>query len=296
MAISKRLMTMNVELDGVSVTLSNGMALLSRLFASAVLPDARESGVFPVPGLGTVLKQAARKLSGHVPSVLDIFYSFLAIADSWEGNEEAIELLERYLSGDGKRFDIEDDIQALLGVQRLYLPPLKTNWGCLEDRFKAQAKQVARIVHLGLAAGARGALIVLDEFDHEFLFSKNLSWRAQEFLNRVCEITSSMPIVLLLMTPENSSLDVSGATRLDLPKLDTAEYRQVFSQAVSAYRKAFPDFFIGDGEDVLFRGVYEKYKGEYRDIGWGPRFFVRAAIEACDRAAFLKLPLAEVQV
>ena len=295
-ALSQRLMTMNAELDGASVTLTNGMTLAARLFASAVLPAAREGGIALVPGLGTILKQASRRLRGRVPSGLDLFNSFLAIAELWEANEEAVELLERYLSGDGKRADIEEDIHALLGIPRFYLPPLKTNWGRLEDRIKAQAQQIARVVRLGMEAGARGALIVLDEFDHELWYSKSLSWRAQEFLDRMCEIAERTPVVFLFLTPRSASLEVSEATRLDLPQFDSGEFRQVFSQAVAAYREAFREHAVGAGEESLFQELYKKYKKGFRDQGWGPRFFVRAAIEACDRAAAQKVPLSEVVV
>lgn len=295
-ALSNGLMTMHAELDGTAITLSSGVGLLSRLFASAVVPNTGERGFPPVPGLGTILKHAARRLHGNVPRGLDLFTSFLKVADSWEGNEEAIELLERYLSGDGNRLAIEGDLQNVLGVPLLTLPSSKVNWGAMEDRLKAQANQLLRIVRLGKAAGAKGALIVLDEFDHEFSSSATLSWKAQEFLKLICGIAERESVVFLFLTPSNPEFDISGARRLKLPRLEVSEFKSVYLQTIGAYRVAFPGYSIAGGEDTLFEGLFDKYQAEYKDQGWGPRFFVRAAIEACDRSASMMVPLSEVEV
>jgi hypothetical protein len=295
-ALSHKLMTMHAELDGKAVTLSNGMGLLSRLFASAVLPNTDERGFSAVPGLGTILKHAAGRLHGNVPKGLDLFTSFLEVAESWEGNEEAVELLERYLSGDGKKFVIEWDLQSVLGSPPFKLPALKVSWGMTEDRLKAQASQLLRVVRLGKTAGAKGALIVLDEFDHEFSSSATLSWKAQEFLNVMCGITERESVVFLFLTPSSTELDVSGASRLKLPRLDASEYERVYLQTIGAYRDAFPGYLVAGGEDTLFKELFGKFKSEYQDQGWGPRFFVRAAIEACDRSASMMVPLSEVEV
>jgi len=296
LALSYKLMTMHADLDGTAVTLSNGMGLLSRLFASAVLPNTCEEVSPGVPGLGTILKYAAGRLHGNVPKGLDLFTSILEIAESWEGNEEAVELLERYLSGDGKKYLIEWDLQSVFGSARLKLPPLKVNWGAMEDRLKGQASQLLRIVRLGKAAGAKGALIVLDEFDHEFSSSATLSWKSQEFLNLICRIAERESVVFLFLTPLNTELEVSGASRLKLPRLDTTEFERVYLQAIGAYRDAFPGNPVAGGEDTFFKGLFDKYKAEYQDRGWGPRFFVRAAIEGCDMATSMMVPLSEVTV
>ena len=295
-ALSSKLMTMHAELDGTAVTLSNGMGLLSRLFASAVLPNTGEEGFPPVPGLGTILKYAAGRLHGNVPKGLDLFTSILEIAESWEGNEEAVELLERYLSGDGKKYLIEWDLQSVLGSARLKLPPLKVNWGMRRDRLKGQASQLLRIVRLGKAAGAKGALIVLDEFDHEFSSSATLSWKAQEFLKLICGIAERESVVFLFLTPSNPDFDINGARRLKLPRLEVLEFKSVYLQTIGAYRDAFPGYPIAGSEDTLFERLFDKYQAEYKDQGWGPRFFVRAAIEACDRSASMMVPLSEIEV
>jgi hypothetical protein len=295
-ALSHKFMTMHAESDGEAVTLSNGMGLLSRLFASAVLPNTAERGFPAVPGLGTILKHAARRLHGNVPKGLDLFTSFLEVADAWEGNEEAVELLERYLSGDGKRLTIEADLQSVLGSPVLRLPALKVNWGMMADRIKAQANQLLRVVRLGKAAGAKGALIVLDECDYEFLSSSSLSWKAQEFLDWMCGLAERESVVFLFLCPSNTDFDVSEAARLKLPKLNASEFERVYLQTIGAYREAFPGDLVAGGEDTLFKELFDKYKTRYEDQGWGPRFFVRAAIEACDRSASMMVPLSEVEV
>jgi hypothetical protein len=83
---------------------------------------------------------------------------------------------------------------------------------------------------------------------------------------------------------------------LKLPKLNASEFERVYLQTIGAYREAFPGDLVAGGEDTLFKELFDKYKTRYEDQGWGPRFFVRAAIEACDRSASMMVPLSEVEV
>lgn len=299
-AHSQRLLTMHTELDGRSVSLSNGMLLLARLFASAVLPPLNPESPQSVPGLATILKFAARHLHDRIPKGLELFSSFLKIANEWEGNEEAVELLERYLSGDISKNNGEILLRDLLRKPWIRLFPLKMNWGSIDDRFVAQAQQLARVMLLGMEAGARGALVVLDEFDHEIHPHLGFPPRARALLDNFCKLTEYLPIVFLLLTPAAKPLGLTGAEEICLPRLSLGEFRQVFRQTVSAYRLAFPDTNLGlegrEEEESLFLQLNGLYKKEFHDQGWGPRFFVRATIEACDRITTTVRPLSGISV
>lgn len=294
MARRSELLTMNVDLDGRSVTLRDGSRILALLLASAHLPDG-EGTSRVVPGLGTILKEAAARLRGRIPSQCELFAPFLEIAEQWEGNEEAIELLERYLSGEGKRLDIQHELSSLLGPPNLVLPPLKTNWGRLSDRLSAQATQLARVVRLGMEAGAKGALVVIDEFDHEFGGYLRISERSQDALQVYCRLAEIGPVVFLLLTPAYDGLGLSNPRVLTLPKLDRGQLRQVMDNAVAAHKEVFPDL-LDDGRGRLFQRLYRRYEDEYEALGWGPRFFVRAGIEACDRALEKRMSLGEIEL
>ncbi len=297
LAVEHRLLVMHAELDGTAVTLRNGSGLLGRLFASAVLSDQDDNdGMRAISGLGTVLRRAAQRLRGRVPEGLSLFSSLLEHAEDWEANEEAIERLEGYLAGDRRRREVEVEVRAILNEPSLTLPPLRTNYGRLEERREAQAEQLARIVSLGIEAGAEGGLIVLDELDHDFGPQGTNRIRAEQTLGALCGLVPDEPIVFLLLAPAGARLDVPKAEKLDLPELDDDELRQVTRRAIDAYAEAFPGKARTVGGDRLFDHLLRRFNDEFRNLGWGPRFFVRAAIEACDRAADGNGSLAEIRL
>jgi hypothetical protein len=89
-------------------------------------------------------------------------------------------------------------------------------------------------------------------------------------------------------------LDVGNSRRVQLPTLSLTELQQLFARAVGAYAAADAQLQLGSRLDELFGRTWDLYERSFRNLGWGPRFFVRAAIEACDVARAGGVPVSEV--
>lgn len=284
-ALKRGVIVLRADLDGQGVTLARSGRLLARLLASLELPSG--TGATAVPGLGSLLRVAASKLRGRVPPGCKLLGPVLEHATEWEGSEETIVLLEDYLAGERRRLQLEFELRHMLPGVPVRLPPLRTNWGSVEARIGAQMEVLSAIIALGVATGAPGALLILDEFDHEI---RSREWpRATGALRALIDLPRRAPLVIVLLSPSN--LPLADVRHLTLKPLDSGALRSLTLRTVEAYRAAFPDKLPRGEEEELFQRLLGLYKKEYEALGWGPRFFVRAAVEACDRAAVQKRQL-----
>ncbi len=276
-------MTMHAELDGQALTLRrDGIPLLGRLFASIRLEPGGTDGAPYVPGLGSLLRKAPERLRREVPRELASFAGFLSYKDEWDGNEEAIELLERYLAGE-TRLRLESELRDVLARPHLSLPSFRMQYGTVAERLNAQAEQLKRVVRLGMEVGARGALVVIDELDHDVKANVMERERILATLNAFIGLASETPIVFLLLAP-SSAFTFSGVGHVQLPSLRDDELEMVTARALQAYEEAFP-LSRPEGKDQLFPRLLDRFNASFRREGWGARFFVRATIEVCDLAA-----------
>jgi hypothetical protein len=299
LAIAQGLVTMNVELDGEGLSFSRtttGTRVISTLFGSAMMPQGDDSEYgHLVPGLGPVLRRAAAKLRGRVPPGLRSFGPFLSHADKLMESEEVVETLEDYLSGEKNRTDASTELGDLMG-ERVYLETLGMTYGDASARRAAQADQVARVVELGVAGGAKGGLIVLDEIDHDLKDPYDRT-SVLNMLGQFARIARDGPIVVVMLTPTELGLSVKGAMEISLEPLDTSELNALVKKTIGTYAAAFPAPVLERGREELMDALLKLYEDEYRDAGWGPRFFVRSTIESCEAARQRKLEsLAEVSV
>lgn len=282
LALGHRLMTMHAELDGEALTLRrDGVPLLSRLFASVRLEPGGIDGTLYVPGLGSLLRKAPERLQREVPRDLASFAPFLSCKDDWDGNEEAIELLERYLAGE-TQLRLESELRDVLARPDLSLPSFRMRYGTVAERLNAQADQLKRVVRLGMEIGAKGALVVVDELDHDVKANVMERARILATLNAFIRLASEGPIVFLLLAP-SAAFTFSGVEHVELPSLRDDELEKVTARVLQAYEEAFPQSRL-EGQARLFARLLDRFNADFRREGWGARFFVRATIEACDLA------------
>lgn len=287
LALEQGLATMNVELDGGGLSLRNGAGVVSALFASTRLPNAaRGDSDHLIPGLATILRRAAPLAAKNgVPRTLEPFESFLERPSRWIESEAAVEVLEAYLSGDTNAAGATKRLSSLLG-EDVVVRGLRMSYGTIGDRRRSQAEQLGRIVELAMLAGAKGAFIVIDELDHDVW--NDWDNRISEMLKEFGRTARRNPIVLLLLTRETSEdeegLKIPNVEEIALDQLREREVESLVHKAVDTYAGAFPFPGLHDGRDELIKRLREKFKREYLRSGWGPRYFVRATIEACEVA------------
>jgi hypothetical protein len=279
-------LTMHVELDGEGVSLSTGTRAFSALFASLALPPAGDgSADHLVPGLGTLLKLAGPRAPKKLPQALEEFKPFLGIADRWIESEEACEVLERYLSGEVGKLEAVARIREVLGV-RIALTSLDLNYGTTDRRQQARAQQVARVTRLGMLAGAKGGFVLVDELDHD-LAGHDSSVALQ--LEHLARIALENPIVLVLLARETNGLDIDGAEAIELDALEEEELARLVDKTVETYMGVHASPALTRGRAELLQVLQRRYAESFEADGWGPRFFVRSAIEACEATRLLRL-------
>lgn len=300
LALEQGLATMHVELDGEGLSLRDGAGAVAALFASARLPkSATGDSEHLVPGLGTILRRAAPVASkGGIPKALEAFEPFLDRPSRWIESEPAVEVLESYLSGHVNAVGASEQLSSLLG-ESVAVPGLRMGYGTTAARQRSQAEQLGRVVHLAVIAGAKGAFIVIDELDHDVL--NDWDGRVSDMLKELTRVARKNAIVLLLLTRENredeQGLKFSDAQDLVLDQLREREVESLVHKTVDTYAGAFPSPALHNGRDDLLKRLREKFKREYLSSGWGPRYFVRATIEACEVARTQgKSSLADVAV
>lgn len=293
LAREQGLASFHVELDGKGLSLGTDSRVVASLFASARLPDSEQDQEHLVPGLATILKRAAHMATHGVPPALAYFAPFLKNPSRWAESEEVIEVLEEYLSGYRNRTDSAAYLLRLFGV-RMTLEPLKLDWGRTEDRLRARAQQLERLVRLAMLAGAKGAFVVIDELDHDFQSDVH---RKNAMLGELGRITTGNPIVLMLLARELEMTDATGATELELGDFAEEELELLVNKAIDAFAAAHPSPALTRGRNELFAALLRKFRKEYQGIGWGPRFFVRATVECCEATRSCRLDsLAQVDV
>lgn len=278
-------LTMNAELDGQATTLREGPGLLYRLFSSLMLPPPAGEVMIPAPpGLAALLSRYAERPASRPQEGLEEFWPFLQYGQLWLGDEDATDIIERYLAGERSKADAQKQLRELL-EEPITLEPLRLNYkgDGLDSLLAAQVEQISRVVRLGQKVGCRGGLLILDELDHEFggETQRKQRERSRAFLDVLAEYSENEPLVVILFaTPEIEELEDLG-TELDLPLLDGADLKNVTRRAVEAYQRAFPAHPTPSPDDV-FAKLHKCYRSRYQDSGWGARFFVRGAIEACE--------------
>jgi bacteriophage exclusion system BrxC/D-like protein len=278
--------TMQVDLDGEGLSLSTGTRAFSALFASAALPPAGDgSADHLVPGLGTLLKLAGPRAPKRLPQALEELEPFLGIADRWIESEGACEVLERYLSGEVGKLEAVARIREVLGV-RIELTSLDLNYGTTDRRQQARAQQVARVTRLGMLAGAKGGFVVLDELDHD-LAGHDANVGLQ--LRHLAKIALRNPIVLVLLARETNGLDIDGAEAVELDALEEEELARLVDKTVETYMGVHASPVLTRGRAELLQALQRRYAESFEADGWGPRFFVRSAIEACEATRLLRL-------
>lgn len=285
------LISMHAELDGSSISLAQGTRLVATLCASARLPEEAQDKEHLVPGLSTILKRAALKAKRGIPEQLSEFLPFLENTDLWTESDEVIQLLEGYLSGYIDKVSTERKFNELIGT-RIRLNTLRMDSGRMEVRCERQAKQLGRIVQLAMMAGAKGAFIVLDEIDHDYI--DILINRKNLLLVQLCELTRRLPIVLLLLAREPV---IGGATELPLDEITDEDFNILINKTIDSFSAVHPNPCFAKGRKALSNKLLKCYEAKFSASGWGPRFFVRAAVECCEYARHYNLDsLAKVNV
>jgi bacteriophage exclusion system BrxC/D-like protein len=278
LAAADGFVTMHVELDGFGLSLASGHRVLAALLGSLQLPGSLGSEDHLVPGLGKLLERAARLRGGIGNPALDTFAPFLTHASKWLDSEEAIEVLERYLAGDLNRADASTALVSLVGTY-IPLPSLRMSYGTRRERKAAQAAQLTRVVALALAIGCRGAFVTIDELDHD-LASRDV--RVHESLRELGRITANCPVVIVLLGRESTDLEIEGAVDVRIEPLSEEDLARLVDRTVDAFAAVYPEPGLVEGRPELIRKLHCLYAKDYARGGWGPRFFVRAAVEACE--------------
>lgn len=269
------LASFNAELDGDGVSLAQGSRLVATLFASLRLPATGQNKDYLSQGLGPLLKQASVKSRGTLRPILKPLEPFLKEPSLWTGSDEIIEAIECYISGDRSLTLSQRLLTELLGT-RLRLESFKMNWGSNQDRQQQQLTQLSRVLELTKLAECKGAVIVLDELDHDL---RSDCSRQYSMLEAMRDMSMSSPVVLVLLA---RNLDLSGAEEIQLNELSTPDYLRLVERTIEAFAAVHPLPGLSKGQEKLFAKLNALFIRKYKPLGWGPRFFVRAAIESCE--------------
>lgn len=295
-AIHRGLATMHVELDGRGLSLASPGPLVARLLQSIELPDGRGQPR-PGQGLGLLLQVGAPGLKGAIPKDLSDFSFFLNRWEVWHTDDEAVELLELFLSGELSKAQAEAEFRSLLGDPSLAVPPLRMNYGSQHDRIQARIDQLRRLLRLAERCGASGALVVIDELDHEPTGRSGDLERMRLGLQMFKLLAKGSPVVtMLLATPGMTDLKKEAEREVRLPPLERAALKSLVEKTVNLYRTVYPAWRPGDNLDRFFNRLWVRYQKDFDRLGWGPRFFVRATVEACELSAQQQTLLGDLQV
>ncbi len=283
LALSRGFALFNAELDGKGTTLADGIGLLDALFSSVQLPPNGADDDHRIRGLGAILRRASRA-SGPRGLRLERFAPFLTDT-RWLDSEEAIGVVEGFLCGR------QSKTAAVVELNRVgvYLSPaaLSLNSGRLDQRRKNQVEHLGCVVDLCTRAGARGAMIVIDEFDHDFLGPTGKLETKAEMLFALAEACLGLPVVLIFLTTTPLSFLTGLITtfaEVELDSFSDAAIESIVNRTVDAFADAYPSPVFARGRSSLFNGLLAKFRAEYERDGWGPRFVIRATIEACEVA------------
>jgi hypothetical protein len=286
LAASRKMATMWVEVDKNGATsLSRLGSVLARAFASLQLPDGNAGVHRGARGLGPLLRGVS-ELPNPRLGAAEILRGLLARQARWIQEEEAVEVLEQYLAGGPKN-------AATAGLAPFGYPTLPTlgmNSGTADERRQNTAQQLIRICDLVRAVGGTSICLVIDELDHDFAQRNDPAlWSIRELMS--CATEAGMAILLL---SRSEVVHSSAAVRIELQELEPVDFAAIVRKTVAAYRAAYPEWSV-DAMSIraLTRHLQTLYVSSFKEEGWGPRFFVRATIEACELARVNELPLGE---
>jgi hypothetical protein len=286
---------MHVDLDGMALRLTNPAVLTARLLASFELADGH-GGVHQPPGLGTLLRESGGRLRGIKVKGLDHFEFFLKRWEAFEGDEEAVEVLEGFLAGELAASAAQVRLRASLGDHTLVVPALRMNYGSRDDRVVARVDEILRLHQLAERCDSKGTLIIVDELDHDHGSGR---WRPEAVrpgLETFRLLAEKGPFVtLFLATPGISELKGPRVREVRLPPFSDDQLRSVFAKTINAYCVAEPSLPPPGSLDRLFGQAWVLYAKQYQAKGWGPRFFVRAAVEACELARSRGIPVGDLE-
>lgn len=293
-ALKRNLAVMEIDLDGLSLSLTNPGQLLARLLASLELPDGKGSAQ-PTRGLGVLLQAAGARLGGVVPKDLSEFGFFLKRWEAWHADEDAVELLEQFLSGELSAAKAQREFRSRLADPGLIVPALRMNFGRQEERVHARASQMERLLRLAEQCGARGMLVVIDELDQDQGGRYWDAGRVRTGLGMFEQISGPL-VTMLLAIPGISELKVGPLRNVRLPALGQQDLKLLVQRTVDLYRRVHPRWNPGDSFDRFFNNLWILYRSRFEKLGWGPRFFVRATVEACELSAARGTLLADLEL
>ena len=280
LALSKGFSVFHAELDGKSTTFADGVGLLDALFTSGQLPPNGTDTDHRVLGLSQILRRAAAA-PGRPSESMGPLAPFLSDT-RWLDSEDACTVVEGFLSGKLSKSVALSDLSAL-GVY-LSIDAVGLNAGSLAERRKCQVAQLGRVVELAVRAGACGALIVIDEFDHDILQNAALEKKFM-LLFALAKASLRWPVVLLLLTttPFPFLKDfIEGFSLVELGGFRDSELETIVDMTVDGFARAYPLPALGRGRRELKAKLIGRFRGEYEREGWGPRYLIRATIEACE--------------
>jgi hypothetical protein len=295
LALKRGLAVMQVDLDGAALSFSNPAVLTARLLASLELPDGR-GGILQPPGLGTLLREAGSRLGGVAVKGIEEFAFFLKRWDAFDGNEEAIEVLESFLAGELAASTAQARLRTSLGEPALVVPALRMNYGSRRDRVGARVDQMLRLYQLAERCGTKGVLVIVDELDHDHGGGRWKTDSVQPGIDTFRSLGEKGPFVtLFLATPGIAELKGPRFRDVQLPVLNEQHLRIVFAKTIEAYVAAEPSVPRPGNLEPLFGQAWLLYVKQYKQKGWGPRFFVRVAVEACDLARSRGISVGDLQ-
>jgi hypothetical protein len=150
------------------------------------------------------------------------------------------------------------------------------------------------VVDLARLGGAAGGLVVIDELDHDLAIADG---RAQALLRELIQVTSERRMVVVLLAKDDSDAELDGALELAIDELGDEDLDTLVDRTCSAFTAAYPINGLSTGRSELAKALKKRFHKEYDPRGWGPRYFVRVSIEACEVVRARGLPsLAEVEV
>lgn len=294
-ALRRAIGVMQIDLDGMALSLSNAAVLTARLLASLELPDGNGRVLQP-PGLGTLLRECGNRLRGVKVKGLEEFEFFMKRWEAFDADEEAVEILESFLAGELAAATAQSGLRASLGDHSLVVPALRMNYSTRQDRVVARVDQLLRLYRLAERCGTKGILIIVDELDHDH---GGDHWRPDAVdpgIQTFRLLSERGPFVtLFLATPGIAELRGGGVREVRLPVLSQQQLRAIFARTIEAYVAAEPSVHPPGNLEALFGQAWVLYGKQYQARGWGPRFFVRAAIEACDLARTRGISVDELQ-
>lgn len=268
---------MHVELDGAERALANGAGLIDGLLSNLVLPRALRSADAG-PGIADVLRRCS-PIGGRMKKS-DPFEPLLR-NKCWLESEEAAADVVGYLLGQVKRQAAEEAIarecQAYIALNTTGISVFGAS---VEDKAANHAEYLGKVSSLALRAGARGVVVVLDEFDQD---RRATVHRRHHMLLQMQQAFANLPVVMILLSTHAIHWPVPTMVALRLEPLSRADLNFLISQAFACCERAYPSVDLATGRAQVQETILKRFEDYYRrENDWGPRYVIRAAVEACE--------------